>query len=99
MCCMLVLPPAAEMKLGSSHAEHSLMGMLGSWLRIARIAVIDGGPGTRPNRMIWGLALSSARTCGVMSVAASGTICVLASLKGFFAASCCTVPWLAVHTG
>jgi len=55
-------PPAAEMKLGSSHAEHSLIGMFGSWARIARIAVIESVPGTRPNRMICGLAASRART-------------------------------------
>src|SRR6185437_2516293 len=99
MCCMFVAPPAAEMKLGSSHAEHSLMGMLGSWSRIARIAVMDGGPGTRPNRMICGLALSSDSTWGVMLVAVSGTVWVATSLKWYFWASCCTVCWLAVQTG
>ena len=30
MCCMFVAPPAAEMKLGSSQAEHSLIGIVGS---------------------------------------------------------------------
>ena len=44
----------AAMKLGSSQAEHSLIGIAGSCARIARIAVIESVPGTKPNRMICG---------------------------------------------
>ena len=55
------------------------------------MAVIDGGPGTSPSRMICGLACSSDSTCGVMFVAVSGTVWVATSLKWYFVASCCTV--------
>ena len=38
MFCITAGPPAAEMKLGSSQAEHSLIGIVGSCARMARIA-------------------------------------------------------------
>ena len=44
MFCITEAPPAAEMKLGSSQAEHSLIGIVGSCARIARIAVIESVP-------------------------------------------------------
>ena len=91
-------PPAAEMKLGSSQAEHSLIGIVGFCARIARIAVIESVPGTRPNRMICGLAASMARTCGVTSVAPTWSIWVDTSWKPYLAASDCTLPLLARQT-
>src|SRR5579875_2328789 len=91
-------PPTAAMKLGSSHAEHSLIGMVGFCARIARIAVIESVPGTRPNKMICGLAASSASTCGVTSVAPTWSIWVETSWKPYFLASACTVAWLARQT-
>src|SRR5277367_6949261 len=87
-------PPAAEMKLGSSQAEHSLIGIVGLCALIARIAVIESVPGTRPNRMICGLAASMASTCGVTSVAPTWSIWVETSWKPSFLARACTVPWL-----
>ena len=98
MFCITEAPPAAEMKLGSSQAEHSLIGIVGSCARIARIAVIESVPGTRPNRMICGLAASMASTCGVTSVAPTWSIWVDTSWKPSCFASACTVPWLARQT-
>ena len=71
------------MKLGSSQAEHSLIGMVWSCALMARIAVIESVPGTRPKRMICGLAASMASTCGVTSVAPTWSIWVETSWKPF----------------
>ena len=68
--------------------------MVGSCALMALMAVIESVPGTRPKRMICGLAASMASTCGVTSVAPTGSIWVETSWKPFCAASCCTVPWL-----
>ncbi len=65
---------------------------------MARIAVIESVPGTRPNKMICGLAASMASTCGVTSVAPTWSICVVTSLKPYWLASFCTEPWLARQT-
>ena len=91
-------PPAAAMKLGSSQAEHSLIGIAGFCALIARIAVIESVPGTRPKRMICGLAASSASTCGVTSVAPTWSIWVETSWKPYCLASACTLPWFARQT-
>ena len=79
-------PPAASTKLGNSQPEHSLIGMVGSCARMALMAVIESVPGTRPKRMICGLAASMASTCGVTSVAPTWSIWVETSWKPFFAA-------------
>ena len=98
MFCIAVAPPAAETKLGISQPEHSLIGMVGSCALMALMAVIESVPGTRPKRMICGLAASMASTCGVTSVAPTGSIWVETSWKPSFAARPCTVAWLARQT-
>ena len=65
---------------------------------LALMAVIESVPGTRPKRMICGLAASMASTCGVTSVAPTWSIWVETSLKPYRLASFCTEPWLARQT-
>jgi hypothetical protein len=58
---------------------------------MALMAVIESVPGTRPNRMICGLAASRASTCGVTSAAPTGSIWVETSWKPSCLARFCTV--------